>query len=386
MPRTPNQKIDRRALEKDLSHLEAEGGKTLEAEGLLGEVAKIWAGVLNRPVTSAEKDFFEIGGDSIAATVAAVAIEDTLGLPIDTGFVYRYPVLADQVEALEELEGGPDAIADRLLVPLSMTAEDGPAPASARRAFLISGAGGHVFPFAPVGRALRQNWDILGILHPGILESETAFDSVQAFADRMSAAIRASQPEGPYFIIGYSFGAAVAHEIGRRFAAEGEQVGVVILDLQLLYLATLRYKAWYARDKIETIFAGIGNGRPKHGFLEDPNLDPVEKARLSISIEKMAKILDKYRPFKSKAPTVVITAEVKDEPYTSEDLGWSKVAPLVKVSTTPGNHLEMFKDRYTRGFSRLLDESLRQLAREHGLATAAEASEVVVRVGRSGTD
>ncbi len=362
LPRTPNQKINRRALESDLSHLEADGGETLEAEGLLGEVAKIWAGVLNRPVTGPEKDFFDLGGDSIAATVTAVQMEGKLGLPVDTGFVYRYPVLAEQVAALKKLEGA-DPLTDRLLVPMTNPDVDGPTP-QAKRAFLISGAGGHVFPFAPVAHELCQRWDIMGLLHPGILDSEPALDSIPAYADRLIRAIRASQAVGPYYIIGYSFGGAVAHEIGRRLADAGETVGVVIIDLQLLQIATLRYKAWYAREKIERLFNRNRKLREPRGFLDDPNLDPVERARLSISVRKMAGVLDKYRPFKTKAPTVVITAEIKDEPYEAVDLGWGKVAPLVRVTTTPGNHLEMFKDQYMKGFAELLDDSLRLLEKE----------------------
>lgn len=364
LPRTPNQKINRRALEGDLSHLEADGGVTLEAEGLLGQVAKIWAGVLNRAVTGPEKDFFDLGGDSIAATITAVQMEETLGLPVDSGFVYRYPVLAEQVAALEKMEGGTETLADRLLVPLTIPgAEPEKTP---QRVFLISGAGGHVFPFAPVARELQKDWEIIGILHPGILDTEPTLGSISEFADRMGKAIRASQPEGPYFIVGYSFGAAVAHEIGRRLAAAGETVGIVLVDLQLLQIATLRYKAWFAREKIEQAFRRDESEGAKKGFLEDPNVDAVERVKLSISIRNMARILNRYRPEKTLAPTVVITAGVKDEPYEAEDLGWGKVAPLVKVTTTPGNHLEMFKDQYMEGFARLLDECLELLAKEIG--------------------
>lgn len=367
LPRTPNQKINRRALENDLSHLEADGGETLEADGLLGQVARIWAGVLNRPVTGAEKDFFDLGGDSIAATVAAVQMEKDLGLPVDTGFVYRHPVLAEQVAALEKLESGGGALADRLLVPLTIPGADGPEPAEKPpRVFLISGAGGHVFPFAPVARELQKKWDILGILHPGILDDEPVLRSISDYADRMGRAIRASQPEGPYFIVGYSFGAAVAHEIGRRLAAAGETVGIVLVDLQLLQIATWRYKAWFARERLRTRLRRGNDAAANKAFLDTPDLDPVERAKLSVSIGNMARILDNYHPDRSQAPTVVITAEVKDEPYEAEDLGWAKVAPLVKVTTTPGNHLEMFKDQYMEGFAKLLDASLALLARETG--------------------
>ncbi len=367
LPRTPNQKINRRALESDLSHLEADSGETLEAEGLLGELAEIWAGVLKRAVTGPEKDFFDLGGDSIAATVAAVQMEERLGLPVDTGFVYRYPMLAEQVAALEEMrDSAATGPGDRLLVPLTIPGLDGtPESGTLQKVFLISGAGGHVFPFAPVAQELRRDWEVIGVLHPVVLDSEPELASVEDYAARMERAIRASQPQGPYFLIGYSFGAAVAHEIGRRMAEQGEAVGVVSVDLQMLSLAPWMYKLWFYREKLRGLFAREKDRPAERGFLDDPELDPVERGKLSMSIRRMARLLNSYRPGPSGAPTIVVVAETQDEPYQAEDLGWGRVARLLRVVRTPGNHLDLFKDGNMKGFARLMDDCLNRLAREN---------------------
>lgn len=39
--------------------------------------------------------------------------------------------------------------------------------------------------------------------------------------------IRAHQPEGPYVLIGYSFGAMIAFEVGKKLEALGNKVGFI---------------------------------------------------------------------------------------------------------------------------------------------------------------
>ena len=53
--------------------------------------------------------------------------------------------------------------------------------------------------------------------------------------ERMLRAMKALQPEGPYVIAGYSFGGAVAHEIGARLAGAGEATAVTILGIVAYY-------------------------------------------------------------------------------------------------------------------------------------------------------
>ena len=367
LPHTPNQKIDRKALETDLSHLAVAADKSFRADGLVGQVADIWASVLNRNIAGPDDNFFELGGDSIAATVAAVMIEERLGVRVDTGFVYRSPVLSEQAEALDRIGSTSMKLPDRLLVPLTaasfdnLTSNDGPP-----RVFVISGAGGHVFPFAPLAEDMLPDWDLVGILHPGILESDQKLEDVEAYADRMGKAMKALQPEGPYYIMGYSFGGAVAHEIGRRLSDAGEKATVVIVDLPLPKLVSLLHKANLAKRDFRSwvrrkLVADALAPEPVAdliSLLDDPDLNPTERARQAVSIEVMGRILDKYRPPESAAPTVLIKAMDTMDRLQAEDFGWGRVVPLEKVVLAPGNHLNLFKGPNHQSFADLLRENL----------------------------
>ena len=369
LPRTPNQKIDRRALEADLSHLDHDAGETFEPDGLIGDVARIWATVLNRRVTGPNKDFFDLGGDSIAATVAALMMEENLGFQVDSGFVYRYPVLSAQVQALARFGGGEAALPDRLLVPLTIASGGPPIGADGpSRVFMIPGAYGFVLPFAPLARKIAPDWDLVGVLHPDLLKSEPKLHSVEETAERMCAAIRAIHPQGPYYVVGYSFGGAVAHEIGRRLSNAGEKAAVVILDTRVPRLMSFLGRANLMRR-------GLRKWLNRKLDRPDPHPDefvpiwtlPVpfpgtsEDEPLPFSFARAATILGKYRPKKTTAPTILFKATHLRSRLDRNDFGWGRVAPLEKIVLTPGRHKDFFEEPNLETFAKLMSEGLRVL-------------------------
>ena len=98
-----------------------------------------------------------------------------------------------------------------------------------RPVFMLSGAGGDVQELAALAGALNTSREIIGVepftrgddgLPPATVEEMAA----QAFA-----ALRARQPEGPYDLIGYSFGGLVAMETAHLLREAGQAVGPVVL-------------------------------------------------------------------------------------------------------------------------------------------------------------
>ncbi|KAJ8916587.1 hypothetical protein NQ315_000231 [Exocentrus adspersus] len=59
---------------------------------------------------------------------------------------------------------------------------------------------------------------------------EADFDTVEDYAEYYIKLIKTKRPQGPYYLCGYSFGAAVAFEMGVRLEAEKEPVHVIFLD------------------------------------------------------------------------------------------------------------------------------------------------------------
>ncbi|MEE8584964.1 MAG: AMP-binding protein, partial [Acidobacteriota bacterium] len=109
LPRTPNGKLDRRAL----STPEAQPGRVaLPRTPAEQSLADIWCEVLELEQVGAEDHFFELGGHSLLATQVASRIRGALGveLPLRTLFeAPRLQALARAVEEAQRSQGAPPA-------------------------------------------------------------------------------------------------------------------------------------------------------------------------------------------------------------------------------------------------------------------------------------
>jgi thioesterase domain-containing protein len=83
--------------------------------------------------------------------------------------------------------------------------------------FIMPGAGGVADELVALAEALRTE-------RPVIAVEPFDLSSIESMADRAAAAIRARQPNGPYWVVGYSFGGLIALEAAERLRAAGETV------------------------------------------------------------------------------------------------------------------------------------------------------------------
>ncbi len=88
----------------------------------------------------------------------------------------------------------------------------------AQKQFLVHPIGGSVDWYEPLARRLAPNWSCVGIAQ------RNTTGSVEELAKSYVASIRALQPEGPYRLVGWSFGAAVAYQMAAEIEARGEAV------------------------------------------------------------------------------------------------------------------------------------------------------------------
>lgn len=94
LPRTPNGKIDRRSLPKP-TDLQDTASKSFQAPRTEVEtkLAEIWGQVLGLKQVDVNKNFFELGGDSIL-TIQVVARASQAGLRITPRQLFEYPTIA----------------------------------------------------------------------------------------------------------------------------------------------------------------------------------------------------------------------------------------------------------------------------------------------------
>jgi hypothetical protein len=209
MPPLPNSKLDTRvwlALDAAKSREEAAVRPTdvelswVGADPVAMAVARIWRDALGLRLTSAEDDFFELGGDSLRAL----------------NLISQAPTFAAFCAKLGEQA----PVAYSPLVTLK--------PGEGTALFFIHGAGGGVMELFKLRRKMSWAGPVIGIQARGPDGCDRPHGSVEEMADEYIAAIRNQQPQGPCFLCGYSFGGLVAFEVARRSGKdEGAFVGLV---------------------------------------------------------------------------------------------------------------------------------------------------------------
>jgi thioesterase domain-containing protein/acyl carrier protein len=225
IPRLPNSKLDIRALVAlDEAHARREAAESIDAAKLApipGDhisqtVARVWQHVLLVPVRTAEDDFFDSGGDSLTAITFVSELERALGREISLTLINEAPRFDQLCQALSERR------APRSTPLVILKAGGGLPPV-----FFIHGVGGNVVEILPAARSVTYPGAVIGIRARGVVRGEVPHTSIEAMAADYLREIKERQPNGPYYLCGYSSGGLVAFEIARRLSGSGDEVGLV---------------------------------------------------------------------------------------------------------------------------------------------------------------
>lgn len=215
LPHMPSGKVDRNQLQK-MSPLRAQVQSDFLAprnlvEGRLKEICEQILGV--RPVGVTD-DFFNLGGDSLAASELFTEIEAIYG----TRFPPSTLLQASTIEQVARLIVTGDGN-DSSLVPIQPAG-------SAPPFFCVHGIGGEVISFRPLSNFLGDDQPLYG-LRAGT-RGRNRF-SVEEIAAHYANEIQRFQPEGAYHLGGYSFGGTIAFEMARQLDEQGRKVGLLAI-------------------------------------------------------------------------------------------------------------------------------------------------------------
>ena len=214
IPRLPSSKLDLRALlALDEINIESERANVTaaaEASAAAGDsiartVAQVWQQVLNAPVRGPEDHFFDSGGDSLKAIAFMNEIERALRLELPFTLIHETPEFAGFCQALREYR------TSRYLPLVALKAGEDLPPV-----FFIHGLGGSIAELFPMARRMTYPGAVIGIQASGLAGKASPHASVERMAAEYLREVKAYQPEGPYYLCGYSFGGLVAFEMARQ--------------------------------------------------------------------------------------------------------------------------------------------------------------------------
>jgi thioesterase domain-containing protein len=327
---------------------------------MIDKLLPIWQRVLCRNDVKITDSFFELGGDAESAAKLFREIAE-VGLGQHSPLLlYRAPT----IELLAEFLSGPKPIPFSGALPLRTGG-------SGKFLFLTHGLGGNVMEFARVVRYIDVSLSIYGLQARGSDGCATPCETVEEMAEDYLQHVRKIQPQGPYFLIGYSHGGLVMLELARRLAEAGQRIAVLIMidsfphlryvplgpKLRVYYRAIQRR---YARGK------ALG-WRKMFGKSDGYGYNSLSAEAQTFSAEDLAtravrgastRSLARYRPSYYDGRVCFIRAEsivnFPDDPTAV----WSRWVRQFELTSVPGDHHSVLSD-YTKELGMALSRYIR---------------------------
>jgi amino acid adenylation domain-containing protein len=362
IPRLPNSKLDCRGLRAlDLAKSAAEADVSLaesdtswiETDPVEIAVAHIWRDVLGLRLTTAQDDFFDLGGDSLRAITMTFELEQVLGRELPMNLINQAPTFAAFCATLREN-------APAVYAPLVVLKPGHGTPPL----FFVHGVGGGVMELFSVCRKMTWPGPVIGIQARGLDGCDPPHNSVEAMAEEYLAAVRKEQPEGPYFLCGYSFGGLVAFELARRLGNGADKVAFVGLFATLPpghhFLRLWTWTAYLYR-RFEQAVVGL-KGRPRRAWVDRLRARSAPPALRAVALSALSASAS-YRPGIYTGELTIFEPDGRDLGVPSSALLWSRYAPALRCETLRGSHDDMLVGTNAQAVADLLTRCLESAAR-----------------------
>ena len=220
LPCTPNGKVNRRALPAPQQlALTGKQGYVAPKDAIECQLVTIWEQVLKVQLIGRTDNFFELGGSSLSAVRLMQRIEHQFGKKLAIATLFQAPTI-EQLAIILRQEGCSQAWSSLVAI-----RSGGCKPPF----FCVHGAGGVVIRFYDLARYLGPDQPFYGLQAQGADGKLPCHTRVEDMAAHYIREMRSVQPEGPYFLGGYSFGGLVAFEMAQQLVAHGQNELLLVL-------------------------------------------------------------------------------------------------------------------------------------------------------------
>jgi amino acid adenylation domain-containing protein len=382
LPATPSGKLDRAALpapERARAHLEADEPR----DYLEVQLIQLWEEVLGVEMIGATQSFFDLGGSSLLALPLFEKINRLLGCDLPVSALFAGSTVRQLAEAIREQQRSePDTSSP--VVPLQPGGSLPPL-------FVVHAADRGVMTYVNLVRHLGPEQPVYGVQDVG---DDLGRPLAQIAADNVRA-VREVQPEGPYYLAGWSFGAYLVFEMASQLEAQGQEVAFAgLLDSMSAVLT----QAWPGSEQVGTPFqmARVVAGRMRRPLpvqeAELEGMDADQQVRYLVEVlrandaapagfgeenlrEMCAVMADRrrslagYVPGRFSGPLTLFRASIAPNEHewealasTDEEkrtLGWSQLSDApVQVHRVPGSHHSMNAEPHVRVVAQKVREAL----------------------------
>ena len=226
LPLLPNGKLNRRALPAPAppsAHVPSGSGPPTTL--LEMELIRLWQRLFQREDIGRHDNFFALGGHSLLAARLAAEIDNLLGCKLPIAALFQSPTIESLTRRLGEENWAPLWSS---LVPLQPVGSKPPL-------FIAHGWGGDVYSHLGLAQLLPPDQPSYGLQAVGLDGKNPRHTTVEEMAAHYVREIRSHQPEGPYYLTGFSMGSLIAFEIAQQLYQAGQRVALLaLLDPSLM--------------------------------------------------------------------------------------------------------------------------------------------------------
>ncbi|MCP6758403.1 MAG: amino acid adenylation domain-containing protein [Fischerella sp. CENA71] len=368
-PLTPTGKIDRRALpalndvKQDLEETFVAPRNELELK-----LTKIWQKVLSVQPIGVKDNFFEVGGNSLIAVRLIADIERIWNRKLPLAILFETPTIEGLANVLRQ-EKQPENWTSSL-VPIQLNGSKPPL-------FCIHPVGGNVLDYYHLANYLGREQPVYGLQAQGLTGKQEPLTSIEDMANHYIQEIRTIQPNGPYFLAGYSFGGVVAFEMAQQLHIQGQKVA--LLGLFDVSSPTLQPTRSSITKFLRVHLSNLKQLKPQQRLkyvknwvqwrLKDGNYKNVLMSELSEPgydfrvLETNSQARKNYQPQVYPGTATLFRSKLQPVKFAKHlDLGWDDlVGGGLEIYSLAGDHYSMLREPHVRELAEKLKFCLEQL-------------------------
>ncbi|WP_393916795.1 alpha/beta fold hydrolase [Halostreptopolyspora alba] len=221
IPLTPNGKLDRRALPSEYT---STVGSREPRNSHERKLCSLFSELLVVERVGIDDDFFALGGHSLLAARLSTRIRNQFDVDVPLRTIIQYPTVAELAALL--LTGSiPVDHADPFEVVLPLNSDPGTGKSPV---WFFHGGGGLGWAYFSFVLHL-QDRPAYALQARGFDGTDSLAGSVEEMVDDYVTRMLDIQPEGPFYLIGWSYGGTVAHAVAEALDRRGHHVAFVAL-------------------------------------------------------------------------------------------------------------------------------------------------------------
>jgi thioesterase domain-containing protein/acyl carrier protein len=318
---------------------------------------RIWQEILDIDGLGVNDDFFELGGESLAAVTLFAEIEAAFRKKPALSSLLKHPTIRKLASLLDGMggqsDGSPRPEVARLVVAIRTEGRRPPL-------FLVHGGGGHVLFARQLLPFLDPEQPLYGIAARGLVDGESVHCNLDALVADYLAAVRQVQPKGPYYLSGYCVGSLIVFEMAQRLRAAGEPVAIVMmldpdfnrvltpwlywrnpdaLRIRVLrFFVSLLWQAWLLKQAL------LGRRQSSKAAVDSPE----ERRRYRAVSKSLAAVFKSYRPAPYDGKLTLFSSGERTRRLSDPVHGWPTIAANLTIIDVAQRHRDVFREALPR--------------------------------------